>query len=293
MSQNFSFPDTNAHWSYIHVFFYEFNPPVIDYYTTHFALFNNDTVIDDTIYSKLYLTSDSIFPEDLSNVGYKLIKTEGDKVYYYDNNNTLDEFLIYDFGLNVGDSMDVTFKSGHESFLVCEGIDSVLIDEIYRKRWYITCPETDFYNYWVEGIGSDYHLLSSLTPYFSVDPEFWELLCFKQDGSLIYEGNNLVYEGGCHAEGYFNPDKMEERSIDKQKVNIVPNPIGNISKLKIDNLENEVAEIYIYNCNGNFIRTYKGSISDISIQKENYNKGIYFAKVIIEEKVYTTKFIIK
>lgn len=294
---SFMFPDSNAIWSY----YFQNNhapgsPPTYDYHTLHYALFNEDTVINDTVYKKLFKTFDSSFHENFPSVSGEQIRIEGSRVYYRPKNNpcpSINEYLLYDFSMKAGDTINYFSNYGLSNRIICESIDSVLISGRFHKRWLIVCPETWFWNYWIEGIGSDFHLLSTYQPFFSVDFDFFELLCFEQDSILIYENTlNPDYDSNCHAEGHWPPWGIEETKMEQTKISVVPNPVESKSIIEFENIKGNPAEVHIFNAMGQLVKTYNNINEELSIYNKNYQKGFYFVKGIVGQQVITTKFII-
>ncbi len=74
--------------------------------------------------------------------------------YSYDPNDEYAEFVMYDFGLQVGDTFDLTT----EYQVVLDSIDSVFIEGTYYRRFnfnQVTWFAPIEY-YWIEGIGSSF-----------------------------------------------------------------------------------------------------------------------------------------
>lgn len=133
---------------------------------------------------------------------YKAIRNDSvnKKVYVFNFfNNT--ETLLYDFNLQLGDTVPVSFSSGYVS-----AIDSVLVGSNYHKRFTISEVNHSLMDqYLIEGIGSTSGLLNRVTFCFECCVD---LGCVKQDGNTIYQwigpctiiqgtSNNLVPDFSC------------------------------------------------------------------------------------------------
>lgn len=104
-----------------------------------------DTIIDSTNYKKLYNCdySPSLISNKILVGGIREDSTK--KVYVILRCSALiqglwlpngDEHLIYDFSLNVGDSIKKPiWINNSDSIMTVTSIDSVLIGNSYRKRW--------------------------------------------------------------------------------------------------------------------------------------------------------------
>ena len=110
---------------------------------------NGDTTIDDYNYKKLYdrhhITISWYGPEPspcegdyYSDEAKILIRQEGRKMYVRDQNG---ETLLYDFGLNVGDTLPETYNLIDNNITVT-GIDSILVGDSYRKVFNLSGSST-------------------------------------------------------------------------------------------------------------------------------------------------------
>lgn len=95
--------------------------------------------------------------------------------YSYDSNNPYDEFLMYDFGLQVGD----TFHLRIQDPILLTSIDSVLIEGNYYRRFnFDELNSTIGWGYyWIEGIGSRFGFF----PYFYAFEQGLGFECFHED----------------------------------------------------------------------------------------------------------------
>lgn len=188
------FPDSNAIWMmHTHI-----PPDPADpfqwSYDCHGQHFTHDTThLNGYIYNNVYLSFsqfnyDFVF-EDISNyLQIGRYRIEGQKVYYqnlipqafeiwdycytgyHGGNAEYDEFLMYDFGLSVGD----TFYLTPSSPIVLESIDSVLIEGTYYRKFHF---QSNSGYHWIEGIGSSIGLF----PYFTFFEQFIYFNCFHED----------------------------------------------------------------------------------------------------------------
>ena len=133
------------------------------------------------------------------------------KVYFIPPAHT-NEQLLYDFNLQVGDSVKGYIKSFTGTPETVKAIDSVLVGNTYRKRWKINSV---YDIYIIEGIGSTYGLIKA-TPGTSTDPHLYLITCFSQNGIPLYPSTST------------NCDLIitsDERPVkDKPVINIFPNP---------------------------------------------------------------------
>jgi hypothetical protein len=178
----FPFPDTNAFWNELRYYQGQCEPPD---YCTYTFYFQGDTILDSLSYHKMY-----------SNDNYSISYAGGlreinKKVYYFDRDCPA-PVLLYDFGLNVGDSIALACMLCDEEesqYMKVISIDSVLIgDMTYRKRTNFDFGPSQS---WIEGIGS---VSGLFYPYYSCVTCICgvELVCFEQDGMTLYQNEDNV-----------------------------------------------------------------------------------------------------
>ena len=120
-------------------------------------------------------------------------------------NSIDDEHLIYDFSLVVGDTVDIrNVLSGPGFHLEVIEADSILIEDEYRKRYYLESVGWPYNDVWVEGIGSLIHGVI-YCGYYNTSP-WLTLLCFKENNNVYYMNPNFQ---GC----YYPPVSIQENTL--------------------------------------------------------------------------------
>ncbi|HEY9124749.1 MAG TPA: PKD domain-containing protein [Bacteroidales bacterium] len=215
------FPTKNAMWTEMY-----FNPyPVLTSVFHSYALKgeNNDTIINDKIYHKLYHSYDTTFTEDEVCGGLR----EENRIIYYYSIRPIDNILcsvpentevkLFNSNYQLGDTLRT-----NEQYWVSEIIgylpiskynDIMLCDNIKRTYYQTELP----YSEWIEGIGNLRGLLFK-SDGIPNDGRWNDLICFYQDRKLVY--HNDFYKQ-CF---YFPTDKLGNSAI-QQSVSIQPNPL--------------------------------------------------------------------
>lgn len=134
---------------------------------------HGDTIINDTVYSKLYLMNDSLYHIDNNDLYYGGIRQEGQRVYFrYVNDEYLSEYLptvkeclLYDFSKNIGDSiehgwmpvlipkLETLFPDASRYEYAKSCVQDVSMDSKGRKHIRVNI-NSSFGDEWVEGVGS-------------------------------------------------------------------------------------------------------------------------------------------
>ena len=190
------------------------------------------------------------------------------KVYFIER-DSLNEILLYDFSLNVGDTLYGTMPFGNSPVT---SIDSVLVGSNYHKRFFSSTWEI------IEGVGSTYGLLEIKFPEFI---ESMYLICFTHNADT-YINNNF---GNCVV---IDSTMVGINEIYKppSTIEISPNPatsaftITSSSKLK---------EIKLFSVLGECIYQSEISNSKSEIDISSLAKGIYFVEIKTEEGIVRKK----
>ena len=216
------FPDSNAVWVQVKTKLY---PPGMgpDEYCP-FIIYSYDSILESgetyyNVYSRVHdpaidILFDWVWEGQSSDQKIGRFRVDSLKVYYqnipnnfsgcssgpaytgycYDQNSCYDEFLMYDFGLQVGDTFDLTTQCQ----VLLNSIDSVGIEGNYYKRFNfdeISCYFGGPYK-WIEGIGSSLGFFA----YFNAFEQGLSFNCFQEDpdGTWIYPLFNYSYSNnGC------------------------------------------------------------------------------------------------
>jgi hypothetical protein len=190
------------------------------------------------------------------------------KVYFIGISDTT-EYLLYDFSLNVGDTIPPSINNFYQATI--QSIDSILINGSYRKRFNVNA-----FCSIIEGIGSTTGLIEELFVF-----EFGgHLNCFSQNGETLYPDTTSICDLTTLVE-----------SISKKRVTlkISPNPAHNSFTITSP-FQN--AELEIYNMLG--VEVYSKTLNTKpQTLNPNLSAGIYFVKVSDGEQVIVEKLVIE
>jgi hypothetical protein len=262
--------------------YYAFPPPVIG---TEHIKFTLDTVINSITYKKVERSLDEV-QMDWSNYGY--IREDSNKQIFYKINPIDTERMLYDLNVQLYDTILVygliTSVNNYRELLpmtfYVTNIDSVLIDQSYRKRINLTIPEdtTFVFEQWIDSIGSTGGMLHN--KYIYVGCDYYSLLCFFEDGILKFHDPN--YESCYYISG------VVERTTLTPTVAVFPNPISDFSILEINGIEetNSIS-ICLYNLLGKEIYHSTGG-KRMRISNNNFPPGIYFYDITFNNRVVGT-----
>ena len=291
-AQNYHpFPTKNAMWTemYYKPFFADSPRNVFHGY----RIKDQDTTINGKLYSKIFHFYNPDFSDEKLSGG---IREENKRVYYYvidslsyigdlDYPPLKTEFLLYDFSLNVGDSISSdSFRItvvDYPSYLKVIKIDSVQFgNEYYRTfqfgRQFSLNPVPEAI--WVEGIGTFNGLLYPIGDK-SESGSKSTLICFSKENYNLYHNQ---FFNDCFG---INSTKNYINSI---KLTIHPKPFNDL--ITVEYQSSEAAVLEILSAHGKSV--FKKEINDSGSTKINLSSlpaGLYLVNLKTGNKTITEK----
>jgi hypothetical protein len=230
-------------------------------YNTEIFKIQGDSIVDGTTYSKIWVSYDSLV--SLQFMG--LLRENGNVVYYMGPN--LSEGVLYDFNLQVGETAMVRNYFCYEQDIpvTVVSIDTVEYFGVERRQWLLQSEE--FYDTWVEGIGSLSGPLYTMYNYCVVCP-VWELLCYHENDLLLYR---MPYATTC----YQTSVGIEEPTAGAH-IFVAPNPVKRGDNFTIQT-PGISGTINIFNSSGTLVRSFlQSNETEITFSTEGMATGIYF-----------------
>jgi len=272
------FPDSNAVWNFNFILYCMYGTANQDYS----IMISGDTLINSQTYHKLttpFVQSFSTGTCDEILTGYKgAIRqdTTNRKVFYIPPNN-LTEQLLYDFNMQVGDTVQGYIEGYAYEPDIVQSIDSVLVGNNYRKRWNInTCYNIHF----IEGIGSTYGLIQQ-SPGCITDHADYSITCFQQNGQSLHPDTT----SNCQlitSVNTFNPTSNQ--------VKVFPNPSNGFFTVDFDQPLN-ITEIQVIDMLGNIVNRQKTN-NKKTINIDNLLGGTYILTVFDKDNKIINRIII-
>jgi len=241
-----------------------------------------DSVINGKTYHKLQKSGIGVDGSDPSHIyeftfnyyfGCFRNDTLERKVWYILPNNSQEQ-LLYDFNLQIGDSLPATSYFGIGTVA---NIDTLSLNDGLHKRFEISYGFYDSF-YIIEGIGSTLGL-----HYLSAD-ERVNLKCFSFKGEKIYPDEI----------GICDTVKVTVDDYEKKLNNfsIYPNPAYTTFQIRgLDHYQHY--SISIFNIYGQLVKQEQGLRNDDMIHIDALHKGIYIVNISIRKKVVTKCKLIK
>ena len=273
-SQYQPLPMQNAYWVCSGAYDLLSNPIPIQYmYYT-----DGDTIINSTTYVKIKKTEDP----PVNNIyiyatftGVIRQDTLNKKIYVIPTDST-SEKLLYDFSLQVGDTV-LSFLNGNcPTTVTISNIDSILINGNYHKRFYLQNACSGIQIYFIEGIGSNFGLL-----YPNNTGNISNLDCVKINGQTYYPSNmspcNLIT----------STDNIQLES----SINIYLNHTTDKINIEFTRFDNSAALLTVYNYFGQEIKKQTTNSNQTQINISELPTGIYLVTVTQNNKTINKKII--
>ncbi|MCK4664343.1 MAG: T9SS type A sorting domain-containing protein [Bacteroidales bacterium] len=259
-------------------------------YKSYNIKFYNDTTINDLVYKKIWRSNDSLQTNWFQS-GY-IREDSTKKVYQYNKYYQKDE-LLYDFGVEVGDSIIVYYisDSSYFHYIYANYITYIKLEnspDSVRKIYFYSSPDTlDGYltAIWIETVGSTWGILCGLNYIDLVGADLW-LVCYFENDTLKYHSNSFT---GCFPTGF--PESINENIKNN---NIIKTSNNNL-QLSFDfvSLNTKNSLLQIYKLNGVLILEKKlNGEKTIQIPCNTFLNGIYFYRFVNNNTAISDKFLI-
>ncbi|HOI31896.1 MAG: T9SS type A sorting domain-containing protein [Bacteroidales bacterium] len=248
------------------------------YYTITYKL-TGDTIINSKAYKKLYASEE----EQAANWSlWAFMREDTDKKVWIRWHQDDEEFLAYDFSIDVGDSVLVGVDN--PEYLRVDSISEIVINQSQRKKFWLSAINfpTYYKETWIEGIGSNKGICWSGSVL--VVGGWFRLLCMHENETLIYANPN--YES-C----YLITDINE---IENPIVELFPNPANTQTSLKLpENTVLSQTQIELYNPAGSLLYKAKPGSHFHKIDVAHLPKGLYLVRVWDGERWYVEKLVVR
>lgn len=257
---------------------------------------NGDTLIGSFIYNKLYKTGNTI-DHIIGPYTCPPWCTGNDEYYYYNNTyagcirqdtaqrkvfyappGSPQDTLLYDFNLNVGDTLPPSWINPNSNYVTA--IDSILVGGFFHKRFQLSSSDFPGEVAIIEGIGSSLGLLSPLMTNNNVSSYYNMLLCVTVNGIPVYPDTATI----CSLASQIN-DAGNELAV-----SISPNPFSDLLTIHLNNHIQTELILYDLALRRIFQQTF---VSHISLNTEQLAKGAYIYEVQVKNGFFKKGIVVK
>lgn len=188
-----------------------------------------------------------------------------------------EEYLIYDFTLDVNDTFNLNNGINSRLIVVTEIDSFVMLNGEMRKRFTIqNCFSDKFTCYWYEGLCSSYSVVPGSPP--CAADAGSELLCLSRQDTLLCQSNPL---DTCSILS------VSLENFTNAQISIFPNPTA--KEISIDAKNNLIVKVSIIDLLGNIIFTGSEPTVDISFLRPGY----YLLRIELENRHIVMKKFVK
>lgn len=240
-----------------------------------------DTLLDGMVYRVLdgyhYINGNMLIREDIEERKVYLKQTFGHSI--------LPEFTLYDFSLDVGDTIDVYNPLSplpeYGGKFVLDSVITKTLETADHRHFYLHAVDPSVSNssntVWVEGIGA----LSLINSPGAMPTEAEHMVCAFQNGELLYSDLDSVYSCGPLA---------SENVVDHPSSGLViyPNPANEKLHLTVSGLK---APVYLELFDAKGQKVLSGNWTE-QVQVQNIENGLYLLIAVLEDGAHVTKLVL-
>lgn len=258
----------------------------VTYYDNTYT-FLNDSVINGNVYHQLWATGESYQTQfqpgggcNTTHTGFSepkgFFRNVGDKVYYLPE-NSLTESLLYDYDMQVGDTIPETYNHFGFNVTTVVSIDTVIVNGVARRKFNLSTTYV-MSTFIIEGIGHERGLFEPM----DVMLDFaGQLFCYSENGVAVYPLTNAFCFAGLN------------NLPDAALVKVYPNPSSGSFELDLSGMKGGVQEITILDANGKKLNLSFKAESNGHYSFSMNTKGVYTVRVIgVNKAVATQKLVI-
>lgn len=242
---------------------------------------SGDTLINNKNYYKLHSTGvDSVYNFQTGNhytlpinQHFASIREDSSKFYHVGSGFTT-ERLLYDFNLNVGDTIyDFLSAQSCVPKPSIVSIDTVYLGTNPRKRFHLSNSQITF----IEGVGASTGLTGMLCQYIEAGGA---MICFSQ-------GNDHLIVDSSYTCNILTQIQQNESRILQTKV--FPNPFSYSTTIEFLNEKNRIFSLTIYNTLGQISKIIDNiTTGEVKIERSTLTTGLYFFRLHSDKEVFAT-----
>lgn len=258
-------------------------------FEVHAFFFRDTLLLNGKVYRQMYETLDSTF-ENAEPTGY-WYREEMGEVYIFEPSTTNPERLIYDFNLEIGDTLTIKDEFSGVPIEVVS-VDSItLMDGSKRKRLTIEnktpFPIGNKTATWIEGIGSDIATLDTKNMFISDCQE--GLNCFYIKNEWVYQ---RLFQSCKLTRGNVSTRNIQEL----KNLKVFPNPFTTELYLEATLLDDfKVKDDYtvaIFDAQGKQLYHNQVTwVNKLRINTSTWHRGLYFLVIRSANGVLSRKLI--
>jgi hypothetical protein len=251
---------------------------------THiFKFAGSDTLINGEPYRKILVSHDP-FESTWEYSGY-MVREELDTRRVYLRSDSNEEGLIYDFGAEVGETIEIhNVVNEFDVSMEVLSIDSVEMQGQFRQRITLQPDVWPFQEVWIEGIGALNQGLHFVGIYLTGTN--YLLLCHKYNDEVLYMRPGFT---GC----IYPYVSIDETLADTPQTMIYYDPESKTVRLSIDPA-GYPASLELFSVSGQKVLSHQVLINEtISPASHGIGEGLYIYRLLLDNRVISGKVVIR
>lgn len=273
-----SYLNASSHW------YFEgggFTLGVGTHYAEHHTYYlDGDTLLDGHAWYKMYFDRQdtswaaivggtTVYAE--KHLYYAAIREEGKKFYLVYKSDD-QPFLLYDFNIQVGETLGWTACS---SPVVVTGMDTVLLGTTPLQRFFLNNFPDEFI---VEGVGSSMGFQVNCPGTIGIE-SYYDPICYGRDGHTL---PLQTWVSDCSIlSGTGSPQNLKSLTV-------MPNPSTGMVRLQGIRADQPLENLQVFDSMGNRVR-YEKTGSPSAIDLSALSSGLYFLTLRAGTTLYTGK----
>ena len=252
-----------------------------------YALTEEDTIIDNITYKKIYEFTDLDFDPNAAEY-YGGMRENSQKQVYYRAHYTDREILLYDFSLSIGDTFRTSTPSVADTVTFeVTSIDTIEYNGIYRKVFTVELGPNEYmsgvveHTIWIEGVGN-YEGITMFPRYLAVD-NWYITRCYIHNDELLY--SNYRHGGSDCITPLM---RIEDFFCNSNYITLYPNPTTSEISISSESLINSIE---IYNSLGQKVYAETINSKEKTINISSLPSGVYILGAKTEDGIMRKKII--
>lgn len=288
-------------------------------FTSYTIFTTGDTIISGNTYKILEHNDYNNF--NLCTYGYMREDTATRKVYFIDNIFSPEE-LLYDFSMQIGDSISLSFfqpgfnAMWQDGYYTLDSIGSTQVTAGVRPVYYLNCKTCPFSQTleWVQGVGNLSHIVythssNSLSwGWFTGNCQGFQYnsfeitLCYEHSQRVYFDScaRNFAFNNFCFAYydscNYWNICGGLDELSSVQSLAISPNPAMDEITLTVQSLNTASTDFILRNLSGKKVKSITRKLSKgtskIKMSTKDLADGIYIIQCISKEGTLYRKLVV-
>ncbi len=200
--------------------------------------------------------------------------------YYRVPSNDTIEHLLYNYNMNIGDSITyIQFGSSYTDTVAA--VDSTIINGVYHKVFTMAGATGPAFSI-VEGVASTVNPISPA--YYGCFENFEQLICFLKNGTAPAFNIPYTYRYSSYTDQYYNCSLVSVEKVSEQAVvtSITPNPATDHIDITSDHPFAPNTFITVYDMGGRCVfRTQAEQQNVLTVSTASWVDGLYM--VIVQD----------